>query len=90
MSDIVMCNVQGEHNPDIPYGTVPEAIARLAYAEYARRGHGDQTFERLHKRGGFGWFELVACLRGEYTNEGCSRARKDIETELAKSKSEKP
>ena len=52
----------------IPRGQVPEAVARLAYVEYARAGHGSQSFERLHERGGFSWAELIACLRGEYNS----------------------
>ena len=36
---------------------LPEEIARLAYAEYAH-SHGDQSYERLHERGGFGWAEV--------------------------------
>jgi hypothetical protein len=42
--------------------TVPEPIARMAYAEYERQGHGSQSFDRLHERGGFGVVELMTLL----------------------------
>lgn len=42
--------------------TVPEPIARLAYEEYANQGHGGQSFERIHERGGFGVTEVVNLL----------------------------
>ena len=35
-------------------------IARMAHDEYAK--HYDQTFERLHQRGGFGVEEIIALL----------------------------
>lgn len=41
---------------------VPEAIARLAYEEYANQGHGSQSFDRLHERGGFSETEIVLLL----------------------------
>lgn len=37
---------------------IPEPIARLVYEEY----HYDQTFERLHERGGFSAAECIAAL----------------------------
>ena len=40
---------------------LPEEIARLAYAEYAH-SNGDQGYERLHERGGFGWAEVAYLL----------------------------
>jgi hypothetical protein len=43
---------------------VPEWLAREAYGEYARNGHGDQSFEELHSRGGFGPLELMDLLAG--------------------------
>lgn len=42
--------------------TIPEGIARLAYDEYAARYGTDQSFERLHERGGFGVLEIVTLL----------------------------
>ncbi len=42
---------------------LPEDILRVAYEEYADSGHGgDQSFERICERGGFGWFEIVTLL----------------------------
>jgi len=41
---------------------LPEEIARLAYEEYANQGHGGQSFERLHERGGFGVTEVITLL----------------------------
>lgn len=46
---------------DEPF-TIPEGIARLAYEEYAHRFGTDQSFERLHERGGFGTVECLALL----------------------------
>lgn len=37
-------------------------IARLVYEEYANQGHGAQSFERLHERGGFGAGEMIMLL----------------------------
>lgn len=41
---------------------IPEPIARLAYEEYANQGHGSQSFDRLHERGGFSEAEIVLLL----------------------------
>lgn len=41
---------------------LPEEIARLAYEEYANQGHGGQSFDRLHERGGFGVTEVICLL----------------------------
>lgn len=40
--------------------TIHEGIAKLAHEEYAR--HHDQSFERLHERGGFGIGEILCLL----------------------------
>ena len=40
----------------------PVDIAREAYKEYAAQGQGDQSFERLHERGGFGCMEMAMLL----------------------------
>jgi hypothetical protein len=40
---------------------LPEGIARLAYEEYAH-SNGDQSYERLHERCGFGWAEVAYLL----------------------------
>lgn len=52
---------------------IPEPIARLIYEEYGN----DQTFDRLHERGGFGTGEAIAALadiiereRGGYPQVG--------------------
>jgi hypothetical protein len=42
--------------------TIPKIIAREAYKEYADQGHGDQSFEQLHERGGFGAEEIAILL----------------------------
>lgn len=42
--------------------TVPEGVARLAYEEYSYQYGTGQSFERLHERGGFGEYELIALL----------------------------
>lgn len=41
---------------------VDEVIAREAYEEYAAQGHGNQSFERLHERGGFCAMEIITLL----------------------------
>jgi hypothetical protein len=45
-------------------GQIPQRVARLAYEAYALAGHGGQSFEEINRRGGFGWSEIVALLRG--------------------------
>lgn len=52
---------------------LPEDIARLAYEEYANQGHGNQSFDRLHERGGFGVSEVICLLADLVERE---RARK--------------
>lgn len=42
--------------------TIPEPIARLAYEEYSYQFGTEQSFERLHERGGFGYQEALALL----------------------------
>jgi hypothetical protein len=41
---------------------IPEPVARLAYEQYAYEYGTDQSFERLHERGGFGTGEALALL----------------------------
>lgn len=74
----VRCPVQGEslRVPWIEHGVfpveagwVPWAIAEIAYKAYVKDGHGSQSLETLAARGGFGWAELISCLRGSYNNE---------------------
>lgn len=42
--------------------TVDEAIARVAYEEYAAKYGTEQSFERLHERGGFCAMEIIVLL----------------------------
>lgn len=49
------------HRPGVRT-SVPTPIAEMAYAEYVRQYGNDQSFERLHQRGGFGVIELMALL----------------------------
>ena len=49
-------------NGPLAQNRVPEEIAREAYAEYADEGHGHQSFERLHERGGFAMYETMILL----------------------------
>lgn len=37
-------------------------VIRMAYAEYAAQGHGNQSLERLNERAGFGLLEVVMLL----------------------------
>ena len=46
----------------MPDTGLDEEVAREAYKEYAAQGHGDQSFELLHERGGFGCKELAQLL----------------------------
>ncbi|MBW5896051.1 hypothetical protein IM881_06200 [Pectobacterium brasiliense] len=41
---------------------IDEKYAREAYKEYSAQGHGSQSFELLHARGGFCYAELVVLL----------------------------
>lgn len=41
---------------------IPRVIAEEAYKEYAAQGHGSQSFDRLHERGGFSTAELAILL----------------------------
>jgi hypothetical protein len=52
---------------------LPEEIARLAYEEYANQGHGDQSFARLHERGGFGVTEVITLLADLIERERVTR-----------------
>ena len=57
---------------------IPEAVARLAFEEYHKRWP-DQSFERLHQRGGFGWEEIIAGLRGDMTDAGFAKVKEDLD-----------
>lgn len=39
-------------------GTIPRIVGEAAWQGYAADGHGGQSCERLHERGGFGLGEL--------------------------------
>lgn len=67
MSDFtVRCPVQAEHGTRRkPHGTISRAEAEEAYADYVKRYGYSQSFERLHERGGFGYYELVDHLGHE-------------------------
>jgi hypothetical protein len=41
---------------------IDRKIAEEAYKEYVAQGHGSQSFERLHERGGYGPIELAELL----------------------------
>lgn len=66
--------------------TIPEPIARLAYEEYAYQFGTQQSFERLHERGGFGYAEVIALLadliereREDYTREHSEESTKETD-----------
>jgi len=44
---------------------IPWWLAEIAWAEYARQGHGSQSCERINQRGGFGRHELLNLIRGQ-------------------------
>ena len=48
--------------PVISGGTIPWAVAELAYISYAQRSGSSQSLERLAERGGFGVEELDVLL----------------------------
>lgn len=52
---------------------LPEEIAKLAYCEYARQGHGGQSYEEIHQRGGFCWEEIVRLLADALERERAGR-----------------
>jgi hypothetical protein len=54
-------------------------IAEQAYKEYARRGHGDQSLERVAERGGFSPEEIDALLAGKYSTKGLAELREGNE-----------
>lgn len=47
-----------------PPGEVPWGVAALAYEHYAKLYGRTQSMDRIAERGGFGWTELVALLKG--------------------------
>lgn len=58
---------------------IPWAIAEQAWEEYKRRGHGDQSLERVHERGGLCPIEIDALLAGKYTIRGLRALREEEE-----------
>lgn len=44
------------HDPD--RATIPRIVGEAAWEGYAADGHGGQSCDRLHERGGFGLAEL--------------------------------
>ena len=79
MLDKRTARVQGEHHGrvDIPPGRIPWAVHMVAWRAYAAAGHGDQSAERINERGGFGWSELIALIRGQYL-DGIGQAVTDL------------
>ncbi len=77
-NDIQPFPIQGEmkNRSQSPSCSVPSWLARLAHREYARLH--DQAFERIAERGGFSRAELVALIRGDYTNSGIGQAEADL------------
>lgn len=45
-----------------PKRAIATEIAKEAYKEYAEQFGADQSFERLHQRGGFGDIEIIWLL----------------------------
>lgn len=52
-----MARVQGEKAFEVPWD-----VHVRAWQTYAALGHGDQSAERIHERGGFGALEMVLLL----------------------------
>ena len=69
MSDIV-------EMPMLQGGRVRKEVAERAYEVYGKF-YGEQSFERLHERGGFGPGELIAFLYARTFPEAEWRARMD-------------
>lgn len=63
--------VQGK---DPKWRYVQERVARLAYAEYERQYGSQQSFVRLHERGGFGMAELIELLANSLVRLGAEPA----------------
>lgn len=62
--------------PMLRGGTVRKEVAERAYEVYGKF-YGEQSFERLHQRGGFGAGELIAFLYARTFPESEWRARMD-------------
>jgi hypothetical protein len=67
MSDEKRADVQGDYY--LPKGTIgryPGTVAwsehEEAWAQYARDGHGGQSAQRIHDRGGYGYSEITKLL----------------------------
>lgn len=75
--DTNMNRVPWQANNKLP-NTIDERIAREAYKEYSAQGHGAQSFERIHERGGFSLGEIIALL---FTR--CRRLECNIEYEFS-------
>ena len=58
--------VQGEPKLKLPAGRIPWAVHELAWRAYAAAVPASQSAERMAERGGFGWAEIIACIRGDY------------------------
>lgn len=48
-----------QHGPYIPW-----SLAELIYEAYAAQYGRDQSIERMHERGGFGWHEVEVIFSG--------------------------
>lgn len=81
MNDIQPFPIQGEleDHRRHPACSIPTWLARVAHREYARKH--SQTFSRIAERGGFGRAELVALIRGDYTQSGIRQAEVDLNEE---------
>lgn len=62
-AEIAMLPVQGEGRNQLR-SEIPAWLAAEAYAQYSKVHGTDQSFERLHERGGFGRDELLDLLAG--------------------------
>ena len=75
----------GYGRKEVPATTVPWSEAEIAYQTYAAAGNGDQSLEKLARRGGFGRFEFAFLRAGFYPSGGGYRMLLDhpLVTELA-------
>ena len=58
--------------------TIPEELARLAYEQYSYLFGTDQSFERIHERGGFGYVEVICLLADLVERERALKEIKDV------------
>lgn len=84
--DFAIGAANGDLRAKLEAGWIPWTLALVAYRVYCKHGHGSQTLERLAERGGFGWFELVALLQGDFSAGCVDRAKALVQDAVVEDK----